>query len=272
MTTDRDWDDEFANRAHVPGSDKLPAYWAEQAEAFRARSRCELDIPYGAAPREKLDLFLPDASPRGLVVIIHGGYWMMTSKSDWSHLAKGAVAQGFAVAMPSYTLAPDARISEITQQMSAALEMAANRVEGPIYLAGHSAGGHLVARLVSEDTQLSDEVLQRITTILPISGLFDLRPLMWAKLNDTLGLDEPEARAESPVLLRPKGKPRVKLWVGDAERPEFLRQSRAIAMLWDGLGAAISLVEDKGHNHFTIIEGLRDPDSPILKALLGEET
>jgi hypothetical protein len=32
----RDWDDAYANSAHVPGSDKLPALWAERAAAYRA--------------------------------------------------------------------------------------------------------------------------------------------------------------------------------------------------------------------------------------------
>lgn len=264
----RDWDDEFANGAHIPGSDKLPALWAANAAAYRQAVRIEEDIPYGPAPRARLDLIRPDGPCRGLVVFVHGGFWLGFSKSDWTDLAEGARANGWAVALPGYTLAPEARISAMTQQIGAAIAKAAGLVDGPLRLAGHSAGGHLVTRMICEDGPLPPEVLARIEKVVSISGLHDLRLLQRTRMNDDLRLTDAEAAAESPALRRPVAGARLTCWVGADERPEFLRQSRLMAMAWDGL-ARTTLVEEPGHNHFSIIEALTRPDSPLVGALLG---
>ncbi|MBO6551669.1 MAG: alpha/beta hydrolase [Roseitalea sp.] len=266
----KDWDDAFANMAHVPGSGELPGRWAADAAAYRAGGvKVEADIAYGDAPRERLDIVWPDETPKGLAVFVHGGYWMRLSKSDWTHYAEGARARGWAVALPSYTLTPEARIAAITAQIGRALAVAADRVAGPIRLSGHSAGGHLVTRMICDDTPLPPDVLARIDHTLSISGLHDLRPLMHTAMNDTLQLDAAEAAAESAVLHLPAGEPRVTAWVGGGERPEFIRQARILATVWEGLDAQTACLVDGDHNHFTVIEGLRAPDSAITRMFIG---
>ncbi|RUU09496.1 alpha/beta hydrolase, partial [Mesorhizobium sp. M7A.T.Ca.TU.009.01.3.2] len=160
-----DWDDAYANGANIAGSDRWPAAWVEPAQAFRdalsAQGRARLDITYGDGRRNRLDLFLPSATPKGLVVFIHGGYWKAFDKSFWSHLANGAVSSGFAVAMPSYTLCPDLRIAGIVQEIGVAIGKAAAMVDGPLMLTGHSAGGHLASRMVTTTTPLADDVARR---------------------------------------------------------------------------------------------------------------
>jgi arylformamidase len=204
-----DWTDAFDNSGYVPGSDALPALWAARAAAFRevvaAEGLAELGLPYGPGERNRLDLFRPGSTPpHGLVVFVHGGYWQRMDRSFFSHLAEGARAQGWAVAVPSYTLAPAARISEITQEIAAAIAAAADRVEGPIRLAGHSAGGHLVSRMACEGGPLPEAVAARVDRVLSISGIHDLRPLLLSQMNEVLHLTEQEARAESPALLAPR--------------------------------------------------------------------
>lgn len=263
----RDWDDEFANSAYIPGSEKLPALWAAQAAAYRRSARIEEDIPYGPEPRQKLDLIRPDGVCRGLVVFVHGGFWLECGKSDWTDLAEGARANGWAVALPGYTQAPEARISAITRQVGAAIDKAAALVDGPIRLAGHSAGGHLVTRMICYDSPLAPEALARIEKVVSISGLHDLRLLQRTRMNEGLQLDDSEAASESPALRRPTPGAHLTCWVGADERPEFLRQSRLMATIWDGL-AQTTLVEEPGRNHFSILEGLASPDSPLTRELL----
>src|SRR6185369_4460172 len=100
-----DWEDAYANGVNIPRGDTWPNAWAESARAYRealaAKDRARLDIAYGQGPRNRLDLFLPDGTAKGLVVYIHGGYWVRFDKSSWSHLASGALAHGYAVAVPS---------------------------------------------------------------------------------------------------------------------------------------------------------------------------
>jgi len=269
-----DWDKAYANGINIPGGDSYPAQWTDAAAAFRERRSAEgkarLDIAYGAGSRNRLDLFLPAGTPRGLVVIIHGGWWLAFDKSFWSHLAAGPLARGFAVAMPSYTLCPEARIAEIGLEIAAAIECAAREVDGPIHLTGHSAGGHLAARMVTASSPLSEAVLSRIGTTLPISGLHDLRPLMNLSSNATLHIDHAEALAESPALLAPRAGTRLICWVGAAERAEFIRLNALLANIWTGFGIETAVVEEPDRHHFNVIDGLTDPDHPMTRMLVGD--
>ncbi|MEM1102270.1 MAG: alpha/beta hydrolase [Pseudomonadota bacterium] len=264
----RDWDDEFANLPHIPGGDALPEAWNAASARFRASHEGRLDIAYGTRPRQALDLFEPESPARGLMVFIHGGYWMRTGREEWSHLAAGALAQGWAVALLGYTLAPDARLSQIREEVTTGLSRAASLVSGPIALVGHSAGAHLALRLVCEDSKLGPDVQSRLVRVTGIGGVYDLRPLLMTALNWTLRLDGPEAAAESPILKRPKLTLPTTIWVGGDERPEFLRQSRAMALVWEGLGADVRLVEEQGAHHFSVLDGLETAESPLLAAAL----
>ena len=254
------------NAKFIPGGEGYPPRWARKAAAFRDGSvaRARLGLTCGPGGKGWYDLFLPDGDPRGLVVFIHGGYWLAFGPRDFSHLAAGAVARGWAAAMPAYTLAPAARIGAMTHEVAAALTAAAGEVGGPIVVTGHSAGGHLAARMVCSDLSLPEDVRERIVRVLPISPLADLRPLMETTMNGKLGLDAAEAFAESPALHSQRVGAAVHVWVGGAERPVFLDQARRLGNAW-----ACPVTVEKGKHHFDVIEGLEARDSPLTAALLG---
>ncbi len=229
----------------------------------------QADLSYGPHSRNRLDLFMPWGDLRGLVVFVHGGYWMEDfDKSAWSHLAKGVLTHGFAVAIPSYPLCPEVRVSDITVQVGLAITRAANEVPGPIHLTGHSAGGHLVARMVTVTSPLSQAIRHRVRKTVPISAITDMRPLMKTEMNATLHLEAVEARLESPALLEPQEGIDVTAWVGAAERPEFLRQNALLANIWSGFDCRVDAVEEAGKHHASVIEGLTEPDHPLTRRLL----
>ncbi len=263
-----DLDDAYANAAHIPQAEAFPARWRGAAHEWRmaraAAGRARLNLPYGPGERQRFDLFLPEGEAQGLVMFVHGGYWRAFGREDWSHLAAGAVASGYAVAIPSYTLAPAARISAITREIAAALEAVAGEVPGPIHLAGHSAGGHLVARMLCRDVRLSRDVVGRLARAVAISPLGDLRPLLRTRINEDLGLTPAEAEAESPLLRRSRRPVPLHVWVGEEERPAFLDQASALAQGWN----APLTIAPKRH-HFNVIDDLCDPESPLMQALLG---
>lgn len=267
-----DWDDAYANGPNIAQGERWPAAWAEPAEAFRDRlsalGRAKLDLSYGDAPRNRFDLFLPEATPKGLVVFVHGGFWLRLDRSLWSHLAAGPLAHGHAVAMPSYTLCPDIRVGGIVREIGAAVERAAAMIEGPLRLTGHSAGGHLVTRMICADSPLPEAIRARIVNTVSISGLHDLRPMLATAMNEGLRLDLAEARTESPALLEPMANARLACWVGGGERSEFIRQNALLANAWTGLGATTLTVEEPDRHHFNIIDGLADPAHPLTQTLL----
>ena len=268
-----DWNDAYANGPNIPGGERWPEAWVQPARIYRDElqrsGRATLDIPYGERPRNRFDLFRPEAAPRGLVVFIHGGFWRALDKSFWSHLARGSVESGYAVAMPSYTLCPTVRIADITREMAAAVAQMASMVEGPILLTGHSAGGHLVTRMISATSRLPELVRARIRHTVSISGVHDLRPLMKTAMNVDLRIDDAEAEVESPALLRPMRDTRLTCWVGAGERPEFIRQNALLANIWTGLGAQTCTIEEPGRHHFNVIDGLADPHHAIVQTLLS---
>jgi len=263
-----DWDDAYSNSAYIPDSRRWPGEWIESAARYRANSICELDIGYGENARHVYDLFFPEGEPEGLFVFIHGGYWLDFDKSYWSHLATGAVESGWAVAIPSYVLCPQADIGEIMHMVGAAIQQAADKVSGPIVLTGHSAGGHLAASMMCDGSPLSFELRQRIVHTVSISGLHDLRPLVKTHMNEKLKLTGPKAMQLSPAFKIPDPHCRLTAWVGEAERPEFVRQSELIANVWRGLGAWTQCVVAPDQHHFDVIDGLRDAHSPLMKAAL----
>lgn len=268
-----DWTDAYANAPNIPGGDRWPAAWVQPAQAYRdallGSGRATLDIGYGDGARNRFDLFRPEGPPKGLVVFVHGGFWKALDKSFWSHLARGPGERGYAVAMPSYTLCPAVRIADITREIGTAVARAAAMVEGPVFLTGHSAGGHLVTRMISATSPLPENVRARISHTVSISGLHDLRPLMKAAMNAELRIDQVEALAESPALLSPIPNARLTCWVGSAERPEFVRQNALLANIWIGLGATTCVVEEPGRHHFDVIDGLADPDHQLTRSLLS---
>ena len=259
------YDDAYANAAYIPNAEGFVETWAQGAEAFRARAlaqgRAELDIPYGSSARQKFDLFAPKQGSQGVLIFVHGGYWLKFDKSSWSHLAKGAVERGWHVALPSYDLCPEVNIHDISRQIARAVQVIADRCAGAIVLAGHSAGGHLVSRMGVGDL-LPDALHARIAHVMAISPVSDLCPLLKTAMNRSFKMDMAAAEAESPALM-PKPSCKVTVWVGADERPVFLDQARWLSQAWDA-----PLVVDADKHHFDVIEGLSDAQSKMTSCLL----
>lgn len=257
-----DPDRAYDNGSFIAGAVDYPPRWARAAAAFRdgLGARAELDLAYGDAPRQRFDLFHPEGSARGVLVFFHGGYWKAFGREAWSHLAAGALARGWACAMPSYTLAPEVRLAAMTVEAGRAVDAVAARVSGPVVVTGHSAGGHLSARMGCAGAPLAT----RVARVVPISPLADLLPLVGTAMNETLHIDTEEALAESPARLARAGGVGAHVWVGAMERPAFLWQARLLSEEW---GCAWTAAP--GRHHFNVIDDLADPGSGLMEACLG---
>ena len=252
----------YANGAFIAGAEAFAPKWEAAAAGFRAAlgDRARLGLAYGGGERQRFDLFLPQGAARGLPVFVHGGYWMAFGRETWSHLAAGAVARGWACAMPSYTLAPAARIAEITGEIARACAVAAETLPGvPVVVTGHSAGGHLAARMAC-----ADQAVPRLRRVVPVSPLAELSPLMGTGMNETLRLDAAECAAESPARLVRRDGVECHVWVGGQERPAFLWQARVLSEEW-GCGWTV----EGGRHHFDVVEGLAEAGSGLVEACLG---
>lgn len=245
--------------------------WIERSERFRARHPEGLDLAYGPRPRNKLDLFRCGAAKAPLFAFIHGGYWQRNAKETFACMTEGPLANGMDVAFLGYTLAPEATLPAIVDEIAEAVRWL--RREGPRYgvaqgrlvVSGWSAGGHLTATTLAMD---------EVDAGLAISGIYDVEPCRLNYLNDNLRLTAAQAAEASPILHLPKKSAPVVLAYGTGELPELQRQSIAYheARLAAGLRSELFLLEK--HNHFSIMDQLEARDGALatMAARLGKDS
>lgn len=208
------------------------------------------------------------------MLIVHGGYWRSLHPSSFSHWAGGLNAHGYSAAVLGYRLCPEVEVADIVTDVRDAALLLHRKFGRRLVACGHSAGAHLISTLLATDWQAVDPTLPAdlVRTGLGISGVFDLAPLIQTEMNEQLRLDEAKARIVSsahwPV---PKGV-RFEAWVGGDESSEFLRQSKLLADTWASAGATTRYALIDGANHFTAPNGLADPKSPIVAALVALAT
>jgi len=255
----------YNNRAAVPSAEQILSDWAERSARLRRERQGHVDLRYGDEPHQRLDLFLAANPQAPTVAFIHGGYWQFFDKEGFSFLAEGPLTHGVNVALIEYTLAPAARMEQIVGEIRRAIGwLDEHLVEfggdpTRIYVAGHSAGGHLTATAMS---------LGVVRGGLAISGLYDLEPIRLNYLNEKLRLDEAEAGRNSPLLHLPTKAGPLVVAYGTAELPELCRQSIDYAKAWVDAGLPGHLLPIDGADHFTILEALADPHGVLTEALL----
>ena len=271
----------------VIGGDYRPfiqAYAQRSAEA-RLATRGKLDLRYGDAGAQCLDLFIPSARDAGqaaqlppLLLLIHGGYWQELSKNESSFGATQCVDQGIAFAALDYPLAPQATLAQIVASCRAALAwLHANAATlgfdaQRIVVAGSSAGAQLAAMTaLARDNALPGRAALAgtacVSAVVLVSGIYELEPLLGTSINTALGLTQQTARALSPALHELKGFPPSIVCWGEVETAEFKRQSRDFAARLAQAGSACSVFELAQRNHFDIILDLADPATALGRAV-----
>jgi arylformamidase len=236
----------------------------QRSAAVYAEYPCQRDLVYGRGARQRFDWFPGPTANAPLLIFIHGGYWQANDKEDFAFVAAGPLTQGFGVVLAEYTLAPEASIGAIVDEIGQLLDFVTNEAKfggacaGQMrYLAGHSAGGQLAAAYRS---------YPGVHGVLAISGLFDLEPISLCYLNDKLALTPEDVLRCSPQRSIAAGVP-TRVAVGAAELPELIRQSRdyADACLAAGEDITFELLPER--NHFSVLEELASPSGVLTTSL-----
>ena len=269
-------DVQYNNRARIPDHLQILEGWAASSALAREKSLCLLDLPYGSGgAAETLDVFLPNRSASPVLVYIHGGYWRALDKRDASFVAPAFVNAGAMVVVPNYGLCPAVTIEQITLQLVQALAWvhrnAAEHGGDPqrIVVAGHSAGGHLAAMLLSclWPQVAADLPARLVRSALSISGLFDLEPISHTPfLAPDLRLTPASALRLSPAFMRrPPGT--LVTVVGGDESEEFHRQNRLLRAAW-GADAVPVCEAIPGRNHMNVLRDLADASTRLHRLAL----
>ena len=258
-------DDQYNNRTRIPEHPQIFERWRRESALSRAQTPCRLDLPYGDAPSETLDVFPASASGSPVLVFVHGGWWRAFDKSDHSFIAPSFVRDGAMVVLPNYALCPAVSIEEIALQTARALAWtwrnAALHGGDPrrIVVAGHSAGGHLATMLLCCDWSSvgADLPSPLVRGALSISGIYDLEPLRQTPfLNVDLRLTPRSVDRLSPAFFpAPRGP--LHAVVGALESGEFQRQNALIREAW---GASVVPVCEAipGMHHLGVLHDLAD--------------
>ncbi len=261
----------YNNRLLVPECMEILQRWTQDSAIVRQSVDSKLDVAYGQSDKETLDIFPSKTKSAPVLIFIHGGYWRSLDKADQSFLAPAFTKEGSCVVIPNYSLCPAVTVSDIVLQLVKAVTWVYKNIDKyggdskRITVAGHSAGGHLVAMLLSCRWSNFDATLPKdvVKNALSISGLFEMEtPMHSPYLQDSLHLTVAEVKRISPAWMPAPKQGRLYSVVGGDESPEFLRHNELIQDAWGK--AAVPVCEQlPGLNHFTVLESLCQPESRL---------
>ena len=251
--------DPFRIRDHVADFDSIVRDIIGRSAATRENVPMAADIAYGPGPSETVDLFFPAQRRPGMPVhmFIHGGYWRMFSKRDYSCIADTITAAGAIAVIVDYALMPSVRMADIVDQVRRARDWVVAHIADHggdphrLTVSGHSAGAHLASFLFTRD-----QTPYPIRAALLLGGLYQLEPLRASFLQAEISLTDAEVSAFTPMTHDHDSAIRVAILVGADETPPFHRQAGDFAGRLRMQGLEVSLAEIPGRNHMDSVRDL----------------
>jgi arylformamidase len=276
FATQEDLDAQYDLRTLFPEAASLYEAFCER-ESGKAREDLihHLDVPFGPTLAEHVDLY-PAGEGAPVLLYVHGGFWALRTAREFGFVARGPASRGVATVVTNYALCPAVTIDEVVRQTRAAVAWAYRNARSfggdpeRLHVAGHSAGGHLVAMVLATDWPgdygLPADIIKSATAI---SGLFDLAPFPYTFLQPKVQLTWDQVRRNSPILHLPATAPHLLVAYGEDETAEFKRQSEDFLAAWKENGLSGERLVISGKNHYDVIDGLLDAGSPLLSGILG---
>lgn len=240
------------------------------------------NISYASRSKNKnlLDVYyVEDKRLRPVIFFIHGGSWMNGSKDLYSKLAQNFSAQGFVVVLISYRLYPATDVFGMADDCRSAFEWCKNNIgmyggnANEIYLAGHSAGGHLAAV-----TGLLEELpLTKIRGFILIDAFglcanyflsqhSDLIPDFFAGV---FGKNATRWKAVSPDSLLQKHSPPFLILTGGDTYPYIKYDNEKFAGLLTDLEIESTHVVMPSKGHMQMILEFENKDARVYKEIMA---
>ena len=259
-----------------PEAEHYAAFCLRETATAQAHTRHVRDIPYGADPWQKLDLYLPeDTSARALptLLFMHGGYWTHGHKEWLGFMAPPLVSLPALFISVGYRLAPatpyPGPFADCLEALAWAYRHVAEYGGNPqhLFVGGHSAGGHLAALMTLQPDMLTARGLPAnlIKACFPVSGLYDLT------------CDSPQDRLQAflPETIRPEDASPLHyvqgnripffLAIGAHDFPVLYDQAFTMAAALCQEAGTVEFLEVPGADHFHINMRHADPDDPWVQ-------
>ncbi len=252
----------YNNSLAVKNSADIIRSWEKASAQAKLEINGACDIPYGDSRFQLFDFFsAKEDSP--VIIFVHGGFWQMRSKNDFTFIVPPLVNAGFDVAMLGYSLAPHASLNQIVMDVRNGIHAIqtylTKQYTSPkkIWLLGWSAGAHLISMALGEDGVMGGTA---------VSGIYDVEPMMHCYINDKLQLDETTVINNSPIRLAPPLKS-LDIFVGQEELPEMQRQSIDFFEYRKSKGVMGIFENIPQRNHYTIFDELTSTTGVILTSI-----
>lgn len=268
--------------------------------------------------RHRLDLFLPHGKKGApVVVMVHGGGWIMGDNRCCglqSAVGHFLASQGFVAVLPNYRLSPRVRHPEHILDVARAVRWTRDHIAehggnpDQIFVLGHSAGGHLVSLLATDESYLKTQGLtaRDLRGVIAISGVYRiapgamegflggsgsrsarpdqvvplrgpgllpvLPPLGVAIRMDVFGPPfgaDPGVRASaSPVNHVRRGLPPFLILVAENDLPTLAGQAEEFHQELRRQGCAARLLQVPNRNHNSLLFSAITPNDPAARAML----
>jgi acetyl esterase/lipase len=295
---------------------------AVEAAAPPPAIRSSLDIRYyPGKDRHLLDVFAPALSGKAdparrypVILFVHGGTWIVGDKDQRGRIravGQSLARQGYVAVLINYRLSPSVRHPEHVKDVARAFAWVRKHIAeyggdpDRIVLMGHSAGGHLVTLLVTDDSYLSDPALglgagdrKAIRAVVSLSGVYRvpepeefrsmssdiidnlvgegdsrkfMRPALFAfsrgfnPFRMVFGSDLGVRKKASPIAHVRKGLPPMLLLQAESEVPGLRAMTTDFAKALRGHGNVVEVAEIEDTTHRTILYQLRARDSAASK-------
>ncbi|MGO7905260.1 alpha/beta hydrolase [Rhizobium leguminosarum] len=262
--------DPFRIRDHVADFDEIVGDIRARSLATRRTVAMEANIAYGAGPGETLDIFLPNSAGSNMPIhmFIHGGYWRMFSKEDYSCVAETITGAGAVAAIVDYSLMPGARLDALVGQVlkaKAFLLAHADRFGATskrFSVSGHSAGAHLATFLFHRSPAPSGVVAAFL-----LGGLYDLEPLQTSFLRDEIALSDEEVRRFTPMHHEHDPATRVAIMTGELETDPFKMQANEFREILAAQRLDVRASQVANGNHMSTVRDLAVAGTAVATAL-----
>lgn len=262
--------DPFRIRDHVASFDDIVDDIRTRSIATRRTAAMEANVAYGRETGETLDIFLPNAAGSGMPIhmFIHGGYWRMFSKEDYSCVAETVTRAGAVAAIVDYSLMPTARMEVLIAQVLKAKTFLLTHADrfgatpSRFSVSGHSAGAHLATFLFNRSLAPSG-----VISAFLLGGLYDLAPLQTSFLRDEIALSDEEVRRFTPMRREHDPATRVAIMTGELETNPFKIQANAFRDVLAAQGLEVRASHVADGDHMSTVRDLAVFGTPVAAAL-----
>jgi acetyl esterase/lipase len=237
------------------------------------------DVAYYDGPdadpvKHRLDLYLPKGRKDFPVLFfVHGGAWKSGDKKIYAPLGEVFARQGLGTVIINYRLSPGVKHPAQVQDVAKAFAWAHANVgryggrADEVFACGHSAGGHLVSLLATDDGYLKAEklALADVKAVVSISGVYLIVPPLFSA---TFGKDVAGYKDASPLEHVKGNHPPFLILYGDRDFPTCdVFSERMCEALTEAKCEACTL-KVKDRDHISIIKRMLDEGDPTANSIV----